>query len=204
MKKFATFLFALVAGLVVTASAFANGHNNVAFAFRGNGHNNVSFAFNGYHNNAFAVRAFTFSSPVYARADAYFTYTPFSLVALPPVAQVQYQTDPCQPVAQVAYQAPAQVTYAAPQVTYAAAPSYSYGFFGVNPGYSVGSYGSNFGVRRFAAFENHGHNALVRVDVNRFQFRGDFRGRDVVQETRVFRGPLGGRVERTTTRVRGR
>lgn len=96
MKKLTLFLLAAVATLLLSTSTFARGVSV------GVGHVNVGIGHNfGFGHNTFAVRAFTFSQPVYATANAYATYQPFALVAQPPVATVSYQA--AQPCPQMAY-----------------------------------------------------------------------------------------------------
>lgn len=154
MKKLTQLLFAVAATLLFATSASAHHFQSV--------------------HTVSAVRAFTFSSPVYARAEAYFSYTPFNLVALPPVATVAYAPT-------VTYQAP-QVTFTAPPpcvntvqaapvdpvVTYSApayvAPTYTYSLFQANPTYTVTSFGRDFGVHRFRSVRVAGVDRVVRVE----------------------------------------
>src|ERR1041384_7504125 len=73
-----------------------------------------------YHNNSVTIRSFSFANPIYSRTDAYFTFTPFNLVALPPVAtfaapapcpQVQAPPPAADPAPTVTYAAPAPIVY---------------------------------------------------------------------------------------------
>jgi hypothetical protein len=168
MKKITSLVLAAFAALLLAGTAAAHGFNR-----------NFNYGHNfsvGY--NAFAVRAFTFSQPVYAQSSAYFTYNPFALVATPPVPVVTYAApDPC---VQATYAALAPVqTYAAPLsdypgpvVTATLAPvTYTYGLFGVN-NYGGHQFNSGFNGHRGNRFDRFAFN--FNNNRNRFDNRVNF------------------------------
>jgi hypothetical protein len=162
MKKIASLLLVAFAALLLAGTASAHGY--------------------GYGYNTFAVRAFTFSQPVYAQSSAYFTYNPFALVAVPPVPVVTYAAP--EPCVQATYAALAPVqTYAAPLsdypgpvVTATLAPvTYTYGLFGVN-NYGGHQFNSGFNGNRFDRFAFNFNNHRNRFD-NRVNFNFGFNNR---------------------------